>query len=341
MHMFSVRTLLPVLGVMLCGLLGLEAHAATQRGEVTGGVAHTAPSWFKESFLEIRDDVDEATAEGKHVILFFQLNGCPYCDRMLTESFEAEPLTSYIQEHFDTIAINVGGDREIVFNEEITVIEKELSEMLKVRATPAILFLDSDNKTVVRVNGYRAPERFEQVLRYVNEKAYMQQSLAEYMDSQLSRDAYQLRDNELFTQTSDLSSVKGPLALIFEDGSCYDCDELHDRLLSREDVRKELKPYTIVRLDADSEQELIDVDGTPTTPKALAAKHEVIYRPGILIFDEGKLLRRYDSLLFSYHFKEGLRYIAGGYYKKEPYRDYSRKRREELLAAGVDINLAE
>ena len=338
MDKYAVRALL---GAIVFSLLSIGAQAATERGEVTGGVAHAAPDWFKESFLEIRDDVDEAAEEDKHVMLFFQLNGCPYCDRMLTESFEKEPLTSYIQEHFDTIAINVGGDREIVFNEEITVIEKELAEMLKVRATPAILFLNSDNKTVVRVNGYRAPQRFEQVLRYVDEKAYMQQSLAEYMDSQLSRDAYQLRDNELFTQTSDLSAVGGPLALIFEDGSCYDCDEFHDRLLSREDVRKELEPYTIVRLDADSEQELIDVDGSKTTPKALAAKHEVIYRPGILIFDEGKLLRRYDSLLFSYHFKEGLRYIGGGYYKKEPYRDYSRKRREELLAAGVDINLAE
>src|SRR5210317_985053 len=88
------------------------------RGKITGGVLHPPPAWFKESFLEIADDVDDASEAGKHVLLFFELNGCPYCDRMLSESFETEPLSSYIQQHFDTIAINIQGDREIAFNEE-------------------------------------------------------------------------------------------------------------------------------------------------------------------------------------------------------------------------------
>jgi len=65
------------------------------------------------------------------------------------------------------------------------------------------------------------------------------------------------------------------------------------------------------------------------------------YRPGVAVYDNGKLVRRVDSLLYSFHFKEGLRYISGGYYKAEEYRSYSEKRREELLSAGVTINLAE
>ena len=93
-----------------------------------GGVAHEVPGWFKESFLEIGDDVQEAKEDGKHVLLFFQLNNCPYCDRMLTESFESESLTHYIQKHFDSIAINVGGDREIAYNEKLVLIEKQLAE---------------------------------------------------------------------------------------------------------------------------------------------------------------------------------------------------------------------
>ena len=79
--------------VFAFGISGSQAAEPAKRGEITGGAAHTAPTWFKESFLEIQDDVDEATEEGRHIMLFFQLNGCPYCDRMLTESFEAEPLS--------------------------------------------------------------------------------------------------------------------------------------------------------------------------------------------------------------------------------------------------------
>jgi hypothetical protein len=32
------------------------------------------PGWFKDTFLEIAEDVDEASKQGKHVLLFFQLN---------------------------------------------------------------------------------------------------------------------------------------------------------------------------------------------------------------------------------------------------------------------------
>ena len=175
--------------LLVCAVLlpihELAASETTTRGRITGGVPHQAPEWFKESFLEIAEDVDEATEADRHVMLFFQLNDCPYCDRMLTESYETEPMTSYIREHFDTIAINVRGDREIAFNEEIAVTEKQLSEVLKVAATPAILFLDENNKTVVRVNGYRAPARFRLILEYVATQSYRTATMADYLDARL------------------------------------------------------------------------------------------------------------------------------------------------------------
>lgn len=313
--------------------------SAAERGSIKGGVTHQAPAWFKESFLEIADDVEEAAEENKHVILFFQLNDCPYCDRMLEESFEAEPLTSYIRQHFDTIAINVRGDREIAFNEEISVTEKELSNILKVFGTPAIVFLDKENKTIARVDGYRAPQRFQTVLEYVASGAYQTRSLADYQSAQLARNVYQLRENPLFSDITDLSSVDGPLMVIFEDSSCYDCNEFHDGILAHAEVQKEISPFTIVRLDTDSDNTITDLYGNKTTAAKLAEEYEMLYRPGVLAFDEGHLIRRIDSLFFPHHFKESMRYIAGGYYKTIDYATYSQQRTEELLAAGVDIDL--
>jgi thioredoxin-related protein len=309
------------------------------RGAIVGGVAHEPPAWFKESFLEIADDVDDAIEAEKHVMLFFDLNGCPYCDRMLEESFTAEPLSSYIRQHFDVIAINIQGDREIAFNEEISVSEKKLGEILKVYSTPALLFLNEDNKTIVRVNGYRAPERFKLVLEFVATRSYRTTSLGDYLQAKLDKNVYQLRPNPLFSDVTDLSSVDGPLMVIFEDGSCYDCNEFHDGILAHEQVREEIAPFTIVRLDADSNATIIDVYGNQTTPAELARKHEMIYRPGVLVFEDGALLRRHDSLTFPHHFKESMRYVAGGYYQQMDYQSYSRQRTEELLASGVDIDL--
>lgn len=309
------------------------------RGSIKGGVVHAVPDWFKESFLEIQDDVDEATEANKHVLLFFQLNGCPYCDRMLSEAFETDPLMSYIQAHFDVIAINVRGDREIAFNEEVSVTEKELSERLKVRATPGILFLNADNKPVVRVDGYRSPERFEHILRYVSSKAYESQKLSSYLDANLQRDLYSFRSNPMFTNVNDLSTVTGPLAIIFEDSGCNDCNEFHDELLAHPDVQQELQAFTVVRLDADSVEEIVDPAGNKTSPRAWAEKLEMTYRPGVVMYADGRLVQRYDSLLFRHHFKEGFRWIGSGAYKTEDYQAYSERRTEELLSAGVDIDL--
>ena len=329
-----------IIATLLISFLSSSSFA-TERGEIVGVSSHSIPSWFKDSFLDIADDVEEASAENRHLMLFFHLNNCPYCDRMLSESFSTDPVKSYIQQHFDVIDINIRGDREVAFNEAIEVSEKALSEQLNVFATPAIIFLNKQNKAVVRIDGYRAPERFQQVLNYVSSKSYDKTTLNEYLDKNVKRNTYTLRDNPVFAKTTNLSTIKTPLLIIFEDGGCHDCSEFHDRVLAHKDVSAELKAYTVVRLDTDSDQEIIDTAGNKTTAKAMANALNMTYRPGIAIYNEGDLVRRFDSLLYSYHFKEGLRYISGGYYKTEEYRDYSHKRQEELLSAGTTINLAE
>jgi thioredoxin-related protein len=336
-HGNPLKMVILIAAITIC--LPSAAGASETRGTITGGVLHEVPAWFKESFLEIADDVEDASEAGKHVLLFFELNGCPYCDRMLEESFETEPLSSYIQANFDAIAINIQGDREIAFNEEISVTEKELGEILKVYSTPALLFLDADNNTIVRINGYRAPERFRQVLEFVATRSYQTTTLADYLQAKLDRNVYQLRANALFSDVDDLSSVDGPLMVIFEDGSCYDCNEFHDGILAHELVRKEIAPFTVVRLDADSSDPIRDVHGNQTTPADLARQHDMIYRPGVLVFDDGNLIRRHDSLTFPHHFKESLRYVAGGFYRQTDYRSYSEQRTEELLSSGVTIDL--
>jgi len=335
----SIMLSFAILSTVIFSSLWSGIALATERGEVSGGAAHTLPAWFKDSFLDIADDVEEANDENRHVMLFFHLTNCPYCNRMLSESFETDPLKTTIQDNFDVIVINIKGDREVAFTEEISVSEKALAEQLNVHATPAIMFLNKDNKAVARVDGYRAPSRFKQVLNYVSDKAYAKGTFKDYLDKNLDRQIYTLRDNPVFSETKDLSAVKGPLMVIFEDGTCHDCPEFHENVLTHKDVLAEMKPYTVVQLDTDSKQEIIDLKGNKTTAKAMAEALKMTYRPGVAIYDNGELVRRVDSLLYSFHFKEGLRYISGGFYKTENYRSYSQKRREELLSAGVSIYL--
>jgi thioredoxin-related protein len=336
----KMRFLLMVLTLCLLGA-GIVS-AATTPGKVVGGRISEHPGWFKESFLDIAEDVDEAAEAGKHVILFMHLNGCPYCYKMTEENFKKAPYTEFIKENFDVIAINIKGDREVALTEETSLTEKELAVRLKVRYTPTIVFLNQQNKVVARVDGYRSVPDFKLVLDYVQEKAYLDSSLSKYVDARKEA-VYSFRDHPQLKQVNDLKSVADqPLAVIFEDKGCLDCAALYDGHLKRPEVREVLKNYTFARLDALSEEPIVDVEGNPTTPRAYAEKLGLVYRPSIVLFDKGKEVTRINSNLYSYHFEEVLRYVGERHYEQYPesFYDYLDVRTAEITASGRDVDLA-
>jgi thioredoxin-related protein len=325
----------------LCTLGVVQAEQA--RGKIVGGQVSEHPAWFKESFLDIAEDVDEAAAADRHLMLFLHLNGCPYCYKMVEENIKHAPYTDFIRERFDVIALNIRGDREVAFNEDISLTEKQLAERLRVVYTPTVIFLDHDNRVVARVNGYRSVEDFRHVLDYVDDKAYLDSTLADYIDRR-KRPQYAFREHPQLVETRDLSAADGrPVAVLFEDHACGACDALHDGHLADPAVREILDRYLFVRLDALSEEPIVDPAGKPTTPRRMAADLGLTYRPGLVLFDDGAEIMRIESLLYRYHFTEILRYVGERLYWQYPdsFYDYLDARTAELLAAGQDVNLGE
>jgi len=339
----ALRVGLWVLGLVLALGPAIAMASATAPGQLTGGKPSEHPDWFKESFLDIAEDVAEAADQDRHVMLFLHLNNCPYCHRMVEENIKHAPYTGFIQEHFDVIALNIRGDREVAFNERVTLTEKQLAERLDVTYTPTVIFLNRDNRPVARVNGYRSVEDFRQVLDYVQQQAYKTQSLAAFMDARKT-ERYVFRDHPAIIETDNLQQfTAGPLAVLFEDSSCGDCDRLHDGYLNDPEVLAILERFTLVRLDALSDDTLIDTAGRSTTPRSYAERLGLTYRPGIVLFDQGREIARIESQLYRYHFTELLRYVGARHYQRYPdsFYDYLDVRTAELLASGQDIDLSE
>ena len=140
-----------------------------------------------------------------------------------------------------------------------------------------------------------------------------------------------------------IDKIKTPVAIIFEDKSCIQCDHFHNKILTNKDVIDEFLKFTVIRVDANSTKELILPTGEKTTPKSLVEKINLDYRPAVLLYDDKKLISTIDALLFPFHFKEVLRYVSGKHYVEFPktYLDYLRVRQDELLKQGIDINVAE
>ncbi len=321
----------------------LSSVAATPEGKVTGGKISTHPAWFKESFLDITEDVGEATEADKHVILFMEMNGCPYCYKMHEENFKQAPYADFIQQHFDVIALNTKGDREVALDEETKATEKKIADLLKVRYTPTIIFLNNQGKPVVRVNGYRNVTEFKLILDYVQSKTYERHSLNEYLDARKQAGQYRFRDHPRLSDVTDLSQAGDkPLAVLFEDSACVACDALHDGHFKDPEVDAALAKMTFVRLDATSEEAIVDPAGNKTTPRAWAEQLGLSYRPGLVLFDQGREIIRIENMLYSYHFTGVLEYVAERHYKQYPNRvwDYVDAKTAEILKSGKDVDIS-
>lgn len=332
--------------LLLTLLISTQAYSSsetTPKGKMLGGKQSEHPAWFKESFLEIADDAQEAADNGKHVILFMHLNGCPYCYKMTEENFKHAPYTDFIKQHFDIIQLNIKGDREVAVNADTTMTEKELANTLKVSYTPTVVFLNGENKTVLRLNGYRSVPAFKHALDFVQQKAYERTTLTRFIEEQQPPKVYSFRDHPQLKAITNLQQVADkPLALLFEDESCDACDTLHDGILKAAETRTLLENFAFVRLDGNSSEALIDVDGNSTTPRAYAEKLGLTYRPGLVLFDRHKEIMRIDGLLYTHHFQGALRYVGERHYEQYPgeFFVYLRNYSEKVLATGKDIDLS-
>jgi len=113
-------------------------------------------------------------------------------------------------------------------------------------------------------------------------------------------------------------------------------------VLNHPDVQPELKAIRVVRLDAMAETPITDLQGKKTTPRAWAAALKLNHRPGMVLFDDGKEVVRMEGRFYKFHFKEVLRYVSSGAYKRyDRFGAYLDDRQQELLSKGVNIDFSE
>jgi thioredoxin-related protein len=336
---------IPLLLGTLWLAIACTASAQTAAGKMTGGIAYSLPEWFKASLLDFREDVKEARSEGRHVVLFLHLEECPYCARMLKESFTGADDREFIRSHFDVVGINVRGASETVWTDGKTHTERSLASHLAAFATPTLLFLGQDGKPVLQLPGYRDPRALRHAFDYVRTKSYLRnRSFAAWVETRQRPVLYELRDHPLFASAAapNFKGYRGPIAILFEDRYCADCERFHERTLYHPDVIAEMKKFFFVRFNAGAHFQVIDPGGKATTPAQWARSLGLSYRPALVLYDEGREIMRIDGLLYPFHFKERLRFVSGKHYKRyESLSQYSAARRVELLKQGVDIDYGE
>ncbi len=303
------------------------------------------PAWFKKSFLNLFDDIDEATEDNKRLLLYFYQDGCPYCKKLLQDNFGQHDIAKKTQKYFDVVAINIWGDREVQVGNN-SYPEKKFAEALKIQYTPTLLFFNKKHKVVFRANGYYPPEKFKVVLDYIGQHKEQQMSFQDYLKKVSPEPA----SGKLHTEISTVKSLKNLqqavskkkyLLVMFEQKQCSSCDELHEDILKRKVSRDLLKKFNIAVVDMWSNQIVITPDGHKMRIRDWAKKLNITYAPSMLYFNaKGKEVFRSDAYLKAFHIQSVMDYISSNSYKTQPdFQRYINTRAEHLRQQGIKINL--
>lgn len=104
---------------------------------------HKTP-WMRDTFKDLREDLAEANAEGKRLVLFFEQRGCVYCTQMHEEVFPDPVVGGYIADNYFVVQLNLHGDIEVTDLDGESLSEKDMARKWRVMFTPTIMFLPEE-----------------------------------------------------------------------------------------------------------------------------------------------------------------------------------------------------
>ena len=302
------------------------------------------PSWFKTSFLDLNEDIAEAAAEGRRLLLYFYQDGCPYCKKLITVNFAQKAIEDKTRQNFDVVAINMWGDREVTDFEGNSITEKKLAENFRVMFTPTMLFLNEKGQVALRINGYFPPFRFGSALDYVAGKHENTLRFRDYFKQQNPTPSVgELHSKPYFMPSPlNLSKInKDYFLVLFEQKECPACDELHTDVLQRKETKDLINRFDVAQVDMWSNDEIIAPSGEKTTATKWAKSLDIKYAPTFVFFNkQGKEVIRMEAYLKSFHVQSVLDYVSTAAYQKEPsFQRYIDERAEAIRAKGITVDL--
>ncbi|BAS67786.1 thioredoxin family protein [Bathymodiolus septemdierum thioautotrophic gill symbiont] len=323
----------------------LSSHAYTAERKVVKD--EPIPNWFKTTFMDFSEDLEEANENNRHIMIYFHQNGCPYCAKLVRDNFHDKPLVEKLKKNFDSIEVNMFGNRDLNDWMGREFSEKEFAVQMKIQFTPTLVFLNAKGKTLLRLNGYQSIKKMHATLGYISNKIYLKKSYVSYLSD--------LKKNKTGVLNANVHFESGPhllmrnqtipaqkvLAVFFEEPNCEECNNFHKNIMPLKQTQEYLKQMQVVRFNAFSDEKLITPTGKRTTAKDWYESLNLTYAPAVVFFDQyGKEIIRKDAFLKQFHWLSILEYVASADYKHQPeFQRYIIERGDRLRAQGVEVDI--
>ena len=287
------------------------------------------PDWFKSSFNNLPEDLDDALASGKKgLIVYFGQPHCAYCQALIRDNLSKGDLVRYLRLNFDVVGLNAHSIEKMTGMDGKAKPINEFAIEQKAQLTPTLLFFVKGRNLALKLVGYHTPYKMRAALEYVVDEHYKTKRFGEYLEQADPPPLFAdetLNPDPLFSTPPyalDRSrfAAKKPLLVIFEQPRCHACDVLHSEPLKNPLVRNRLQAFEVVQLNVwDDTTRVLTPDGRRMTSRQWARDLGLFYAPTLLLFDErGKEVFRVDSVVQFSRLANVLRYVADKAYLKYP-----------------------
>ncbi|NUH64631.1 thioredoxin fold domain-containing protein [Sulfitobacter sp. S0837] len=128
-----------IFAIGMAAVLALPLAAA----EMGDDGLHKTP-WMRDTFKDLREDLEEANSEDKRLLLMFEQRGCVYCTKMHEEVFPTDVIANYIDENYFVVQLNLHGDIEVTDFDRETLSEKQMARKWGILFTPTMMFLPQE-----------------------------------------------------------------------------------------------------------------------------------------------------------------------------------------------------
>jgi thioredoxin-related protein len=165
---------------LLAVAVALQMLVAPAIGAEIGDDGLHKTDWMRETFKDLREDLAEANAEGKRLIVIVEQRGCVYCTEMHEKVFPREDIASYLRENYFVVQMNLHGSIEVTDFDGDVRQERDMTRKWRLMFTPTMMFFPEEvpegmtapEAAVVVMPGAFYADTLINLLTWVNEKRY-------------------------------------------------------------------------------------------------------------------------------------------------------------------------
>ncbi len=179
--------------VAAAAVAGMTSGRTTAEAVLGDDGLHKQP-FFLDSFLELGDDLEDAAAEGKGLIILFEQRGCPYCRELHLVNFARKEITDLMEAKFLVVQLDLWGSRAVTDFDGEEMEERDLAQKWLVNFTPTQILIPAENAGAAdyrqaeafRLPGYFKPFHHLSGLEYVASGAYRKQPFQRFLQEKFS-----------------------------------------------------------------------------------------------------------------------------------------------------------